>query len=112
MVALLAPWKKRAIELATVLAMVAVDATAAVPAHPHASAAQIAAARRILDANGYKDVMLLSSDDQLVTAAAVKDGTKVVLDVDPMTGIVLPHVDMRPIPAQLAPVTGLPANRR
>lgn len=75
MVALLAPWKKRAIELATVLA-------------------------------------LLSSDDQLVTAAAVKDGTKVVLDVDPMTGIVLPHVDMPPIPAQLAPVTGLPANRR
>jgi hypothetical protein len=111
-VALLAPWSKRAIGLAIAFALIAPDAVAAVPAHPHASAAQIGAARRILDANGYKDITVISSDDQMVTVAAMKDGAKAVVDVDPMTGIVLPHVDMPPIPAQLAPVTGVPPNPR
>ncbi len=87
-------------------------AVAAVPAHPHASAAEIGEAKRVLEANGYRDITVLSSDDQMVTASAVKDGTAKVLDVDPLTRIVLPHVNMPPIPAQLAPVTGLPANPR
>ena len=42
----------------------------------------------------------------------MEDGQKSVLDVDPMTGIILPHVDLPPLPAQLAPVTGLPENPR
>lgn len=98
--------------LAMALALIAANAVVATPAHPRASAAEINEAQRILDANGYKDVTVLSSDDQLVTASAVKDGTKSVLDVDPMTQIVLPHVDLPPIPPQLAPVTGVPSNPR
>jgi hypothetical protein len=94
------------------LTVAAADAAAVVPAHPSASAAEIGEARRILEADGYKDVTVLSSDDRLVTVAAMKDGAKTVLDVDPMTGIVLSHVDLPPMPEQLAPVTGLPANPR
>ena len=105
-------WMKQSLGFAIAGALIASHAVAAVPAHPRASAAEISEAKRILEADGYRDVAVLSSDDQMVTASAVKDGSKAVLDIDPMTGIVLPHVTMPPIPAQLAPVTGLPANPR
>jgi hypothetical protein len=111
-VARLARWTKRSAGFAIAAVLMTAHAVAAVPAHPHASAAEIGEAKRILEANGYHDVSVLSSDDQMVTASAVKDGAKTVLDVDPLTGIVLPHVTMPPIPPQLAPVTGLPANPR
>jgi hypothetical protein len=98
--------------LAIAAALIGAEAAAAVPAHPRASAAEINEAKRLLEASGYRDVTVLSSDDQIVTASAVKDGTKSVLDVDPMTKIVLPHADMPPIPPRLAPVTDLPASPR
>jgi hypothetical protein len=75
-----------------------------------ASSAEIATAKRLLAANGYADIAVLSTDDQLVTASAMRDGQRTVVDVDPMTGIILPHIAMPPLPAQLAPVTGLAAN--
>ncbi len=65
-----------------------------------------------LQANGYAGVAVLSSDNQLVTASATKDRVKRVVDVDPLTGIILAHVALPPLPAQTAPITGLPANPR
>ena len=110
MVAQLAHWMTCCLAIA--IALAGGVAHAAVPSHPRASAAEVTEAKRVLEASGYRDVSVLSSDDQMITVSAVKDGTKRVLDVDPLTGIVLPHVSLPPVPAQLAPVTGLPANPR
>lgn len=108
----LAHWMRWALALALALGLGVADASAAVPATPGPSSTEIAEAKKILAANGYSDIAVLSSDDRLVTASAMKDGKKSVLDVDPMTGIILPHIDMPPIPAELAPVTGLGGNPR
>ena len=108
----LAHWAKHAVLLAMALALVAGDAVAAVPENPHASAAEVSTAKRILEEDGFKDVTVISSDDQMVTVTAMKGGTKSVLDVDPLTGIVLPHADLPPISAKPAPVTGLPEKPR
>jgi hypothetical protein len=54
---------------------------------------------------------VLTSDDQIVTASAIKDGKKSVVDVDLITGIILPHIDLPPTPAQLAPVADLTQTR-
>jgi hypothetical protein len=77
-------------------------AIADVSARPHAMPGEIAAAKRVLAANGYSEIAVLSSDDQLVTLSAKKDGARSVLDVDPLTGIMLAHADLPPLP----PVTG------
>jgi Peptidase propeptide and YPEB domain len=111
-VALLAHCMGGALALAVALAVGATQSFAAVPAKPEATSTEIREAKHVLEANGYSNVAVLSSDDQMVTASAVKDGARHVLDVDPMTGIILPHVDLPPLPPQLAPVTGLPANPR
>jgi hypothetical protein len=98
--------------LAMALGLGVADAAAAISANPRASSTEIAEAKKLLEANGYTDIAVLASDDRMVTASAVKDGKRSVLDVDPMTGIILPHVDMPPIPSGLAPVTGMRANPR
>jgi hypothetical protein len=100
--------------LAPVLALImgAAGAVAGVPAQPHATPAEIAEAKRLLAADGYSDIAVLSSEDQLVTASAMKDGRKRVVDVDPTTAIILPHVDLPPLPTGLAPVAGLAARPR
>ena len=72
------------------LIMCAAGAIADVPAQPHATPAEIAEAKRLLAADGYSDIAVLSSEDQLVTASAMKDGRKRVVDVDPTTAIILP----------------------
>ena len=101
-----------ALALAMALAIGAAQALAVIPTNPKATSTEINEAKHLLEANGYRDITVLSSDDQMVTASAMKDGAKHVVDVDPMTGIILPHVDLPPLPPQLAPVTGLPANPR
>lgn len=102
-----------ALSLAAALALGAADAAAAVPAGPRATETEIGEARRVLDANGYSDISVVSSDDRMVTVSARKDGARRIVDVDPMTGIILPHVDVPPIvPARPAPVTGSPTNPR
>jgi hypothetical protein len=111
-VALLACRMRGALALAVALAAGAGQSLAAVPANPKATSTEISEAKHVLEVNGYSNVAVLSSDDQIVTASAVKDGAKHVLDVDPMTRIILPHVDLPPLRPQLAPVTGLPANPR
>lgn len=103
-----AHWTGRAIALAIALALGLAEASAAAPASFQATSAEIAEAKRVLEASGYSDIAVLSSHDQMVTVSAMKAGKKSVLDVDAMTGIILPHMDM----PQLAPVTGLPANAR
>ncbi len=94
------------------LALGTANAMAAVPGNPRATAADVAEAKRVLQAAGYSGVAVLSSDNQLVTASVVKDGAKSLVDVDPLTGIILPHVALAPLPARMAPITGLPANPR
>ena len=109
---LLAHCTRRALALAMALAVGVAQSLAAVPTNPKATSTEINEAKHVLEANGYRDIVVLSSDDQMVTASTMKDGAKSVVDVDPMTGIILPHVDLPPLPAQLAPITGLPANPR
>lgn len=94
----------RALALALALAVLGASASAA-PGKPAASLTEIAAARRVLEVNGYTDIVILSNDGRLVTASAVRDGEKSLVDVDPMTEIILPRVDLPPMPA-LAPVPG------
>lgn len=86
-------------------------ASAAVPANSNIPPTAITEAKRVLQVNGYADIAVLGGDDRLVTVSAVKDGKKSVVDVDPLTQIILPHVDLPPVPAQLAPVTGWPKPR-
>lgn len=107
-----AHWTGRALALAVALALGLADASAAAPASFQATSAEIAEAKRVLQANGYSDIAVLSSHDQMVTVSAMKGGKKSILDVDAMTGIVLPHMDMPPMRSQVTPVTGLPANPR
>jgi hypothetical protein len=83
------------------------DPSAAIPTKPGALPTEIAQAKRVLEANGYTDISVLSSDGQIVTASAMKDGKKSLVDVDPITGIILPRIDLPPIPAQVAPVADL-----
>ena len=111
MEAVLAHWMRWALALAMALGLGIAEASAAVPA-AGPSSTEIGEAKKVLAANGYSDIAVLPSNDRLVTASAMKDGKKSVLDVDPMTGIILPHVEMPPIPAELAPVTGLPGKPR
>jgi len=94
------------------LALGLAEASAAAPASFQATSAEIAEAKRVLEASGYSDIAVLSSHDQMITFSAMKDGKKRVLDVDAMTGIILPRMDMPPMRPQPAPVTGLPANPR
>ena len=101
-----------ALVLGAALSLGAAAALAALPARPAARSREVAKARDVLEADGYSDIAILGSDDQLVTASVRRGGEKSLVDVDPMTEIVLPHISMPPIPAQLAPVTGLPANPR
>ena len=102
----------RALALALALGVGIAEASAAVPADAGPSSTEIGEAKKVLAANGYSDIAVLPSHDRLVTASAMRDGKKSVLDVDPMTGIILPHVEMPPIPAELAPVTGVPGKPR
>jgi len=111
-VTLLAHCTRWALALAMALAVGVAQFLVAVPANTKATSTEINEAKHVLEVNGYRDIVVLSSDDQMVTASATKDGAKSVVDVDPMTGIILPHVDLPPLPPQLAPVTGLPANPR
>jgi hypothetical protein len=93
------------------LGLGAADASAAIPTNPGALPTEIARPKRLLEANGYTDISVLSSDDQIVTASAMKDGKKSLVDVDPITGIILSHIDLPPIPAQVAPVADLAQTR-
>ena len=56
----------------------------------------------MLEANGYTNIAVLSSDDQIVTASATSI---------PSLGIILSHIDLPPMPAQLAPVGDLTQTR-
>ena len=96
-----------AVALALALILGSISARADLPMRPQATSTEIAQAKRLLEANGYSEIAVLSSDDQLVTLSAKKDGSRSVLDVDPMTEIILPHSDLPP----LKPVTG-PGNPR
>ncbi|MGH7123216.1 MAG: PepSY domain-containing protein [Stellaceae bacterium] len=98
--------------IAAALAIGAAHASAAIPSKPRATPTEVSQAKHVLEENGYRDIAVLSTDNQIVTASVQKDGAKNVVDVDPLTGIILPHVELPPIPAQLAPITGLPANPR
>jgi hypothetical protein len=53
-----------------------IDASAAIPTNPGALPTEIAQAKRLLEANGYADISVLSSDDQIVAASAMKDGSR------------------------------------
>lgn len=97
----------RAVALALALILGSGSARADVPARPQATSAEIAQAKRLLERNGYSDIAVLSSDDQLVTLSARKDGTRSVLDVDPITEIILPHADLQPLP----PIAGMASPR-
>ena len=101
-----------ALALGAALSLGAAAALAALPAGADARSKEAAKAKGVLEADGYSVIAILGSDDQLVTASVRRGGEKSIVDVDPMTGIVLPHITMPPIPAQLAPITGLPANPR
>ena len=105
--AVLAHSTMRTLALAMALGLGVADASAAIPANPAASSTEVAEAKRVLAANGYTDIAVLSSDDRMITASVTKDGKKSVLDVDPMTGIILPHMDMAPMRSRLAPSAGL-----
>jgi hypothetical protein len=112
MAAVLAHWARRGLALGLALGLGVADVAAATPTNSRASSTEIAEAKKVLEANGYADIAVLARDGRMVTASAVKDGQKSVLDVDPMTGIIPPHADMPPIPSDLAPVTGMRANPR
>lgn len=102
---------KSALAIAAALSVGAGVAFAAVPPSAKIPPREIAEAKRVLETNGYTDIAVLGGNDRLVTASATKQGQKSVVDVDPMTQIILPHVDLPPIPAQLAPLTGLATPR-
>jgi hypothetical protein len=102
---------KWVLTLAVALGLAMGAASAAIPARPNAAPAQIAEAKRVLEADGYTGIAVVGGNDRLITASAVKDGRKSLVDVDPMTRIILPHVDLPPVPAQLAPATELSSRR-
>jgi hypothetical protein len=107
----LAPWIRPTFALVMALGLGVADAFAAIPTNPGALPTEITQAKWLLEANGYTDIAVLSSDDQIVTASAMKDEKKSRVDVDPITGIILPHIDLPPIPAQVAPVADLAQTR-
>jgi hypothetical protein len=107
--AVLPYWMRPALDMA--LGLGVADASPAIPTNPGASPTEIAEVNQVLEANGYTDIAVLSGDDQIVTASAIKDGKKSVVDVDPITGIILPHIDLPPMPAQLASVADLTQTR-
>lgn len=82
--AVLPYWMRPALAMA--LGLGVADASPAIPTNPGASPTEIAEVNQVLEANGYTDIAVLSGDDQIVTASAIKDGKKSVVDVDPITG--------------------------
>ena len=107
----MAPWIRPTLALVMALGLGVADTCAAIPTNPRSLPTEIARPKRLLEANGYTDISVLSSDDQIVAASAMKDGKKSLVDLDPITGIILSHIDLPPIPAQLAPVADLAQTR-